>query len=119
MLVSRSRPSPPPRRAASAAGGSTGSRRYADRPVIEGKTVGVVVPAYQEEELLQSTLGGIPEFVDRIYVVDDGSPDGTVERARAAAAGDQRIAVITRERNGGVGAAVVSGYKRALEDGVD
>jgi glycosyltransferase involved in cell wall biosynthesis len=87
--------------------------------VIEGKTVGVIVPAYQEEELLQSTLGGIPEFVDRIYVVDDGSADGTVERARAAENGDSRISVITRERNGGVGAATVTGYKRALEDGVD
>jgi glycosyltransferase involved in cell wall biosynthesis len=87
--------------------------------VIEGKTVGVVVPAYQEEELLQSTLGGIPEFVDRIYVVDDGSADGTIEQARAAATRDPRISVITRERNGGVGAATVTGYKRALEDGVD
>ena len=87
--------------------------------MIEGKTVGVVVPAYQEEQLLPSTLGGIPEFVDRIYVVDDGSPDGTVERARAAANGDRRISVIARERNGGVGAAVVTGYRQALEDGVD
>jgi glycosyltransferase involved in cell wall biosynthesis len=87
--------------------------------VIEGKTVGVVVPAYQEEQLLESTLGGIPDFVDRIYVVDDGSPDGTVERARAAAAGDPRISVIAREHNGGVGAAVVTGYMQALEDGVD
>ena len=87
--------------------------------MIEGKTVGVVVPAYQEEELLPSTLGGIPEFVDRIYVVDDGSPDGTVERARAAAAADPRVSVIARERNGGVGAAVVTGYRQALEDGID
>ena len=87
--------------------------------MIEGKTVGVVVPAYQEEELLPSTLGGIPEFVDRIYVVDDGSPDGTVERARTAAAADPRISVTARERNGGVGAAVVTGYRQALEDGID
>src|SRR5439155_3413365 len=117
--ASRSRPSLPRTRAASAADGSTGSRRYADRPVIEGKTVGVVVPAYQEEELLPSTLGGIPEFVDRIYVVDDGSPDGTVERARTAAAADPRISVTARERNGGVGAAVMTGYRQALEDGID
>ena len=87
--------------------------------MIEGKTVCVVIPAYREEELLPSTLGGIPEFVDRIYVVDDGSPDGTVEQARAAANGDGRISVIARELNGGAGAAVVTGYKRALEDGVD
>jgi glycosyltransferase involved in cell wall biosynthesis len=87
--------------------------------VIEGKTVGVVIPAYREEHLLPATLGGIPELVDRIYVVDDGSGDGTVEQARAAAESDPRITVITRERNGGVGAAVVTGYRRALEDGLD
>jgi glycosyltransferase involved in cell wall biosynthesis len=87
--------------------------------VIEGKSVAVVIPAYQEEELLPATLGGIPELVDRIYVVDDASRDGTVGRARGAADADPRIEVIARERNGGVGAAVVTGYRRALEDGAD
>jgi len=87
--------------------------------VIEGKNVGVVVPAYQEEQLLQATLSGIPGFVDRIYVVDDGSPDGTAARARAAAAQDPRITLIARGRNGGVGAATVTGYRQALEDGMD
>jgi glycosyltransferase involved in cell wall biosynthesis len=87
--------------------------------VIEGKRVAVVVPAYEEEELLPATLAGIPGFVDRILVVDDASTDRTVERARAAAAGDPRVEVVERERNGGVGAAIVSGYERALEDGAD
>ncbi len=87
--------------------------------MIEGKSVAVVIPAYQEEELLPATLSGIPEFVDRIYVVDDASPDGTVERARAAAGVDPRIGVVARERNGGVGAAVVTGYRQALDDRMD
>jgi glycosyltransferase involved in cell wall biosynthesis len=87
--------------------------------VIEGKSVAVVIPAYEEEELLPVMLSGIPGLVDRIYVVDDASQDGTVGRARAAAEADARITVIARERNGGVGAAVVTGYRRALEDGVD
>jgi glycosyltransferase involved in cell wall biosynthesis len=87
--------------------------------VIEGKSVAVVIPAYEEEQLLPATLNGIPDFVDRIYVVDDASRDGTVGRARAAAERDPRIAVIAREHNGGVGAAVVAGYRRALEDGAD
>ena len=65
----------------------------------------------------RETLAGIPEFVDRIYVVDDGSKDGTA--AAAEAAGDGRVSVIRHERSGGVGAAIVSGYKRALDDGVD
>jgi glycosyltransferase involved in cell wall biosynthesis len=87
--------------------------------LIEGKNVAVVIPAYEEETLLPATLDGIPELVDRIYVVDDASTDGTVARARAAAEADPRISVIARERNGGVGAAVVAGYRQALADEAD
>jgi glycosyltransferase involved in cell wall biosynthesis len=85
--------------------------------MLEGKQVAVVVPARDEEALLPQTLAGIPGFVDRVYVVDDGSKDGTV--AVAEAVGDARVSVIRHERSGGVGAAIVSGYKRALEDGVE
>ena len=85
--------------------------------MLEGKSVAVVVPAYREEELIGATLGGIPGFVDRIYVVDDGSPDGTAERARSF--GDSRVEVITHERNEGVGAAILTGYERALIDEID
>ena len=87
--------------------------------MIEGKRVAVVVPAYNEELLLAETLAAIPGFVDRIYVVDDASRDATVERANRAAAADPRIAVIVHERNGGVGAAIVTGYKRAIEERYD
>jgi glycosyltransferase involved in cell wall biosynthesis len=87
--------------------------------VIEGKRVAVVVPAHNEEELLPVTLASMPDFVDRIIVVDDASRDGTAGRAHTAAAGDSRIAVLARESNGGVGAAIVTGYKRALEERID
>ena len=62
---------------------------------------------------------GSPDFVDRVYVVDDASRDATAERARAAAAADQRIEVVVHERNRGVGAAIVSGYERAIADRID
>jgi glycosyltransferase involved in cell wall biosynthesis len=87
--------------------------------VVEGKRVAVVVPAHNEEELLPTTLASVPDFVDRIIVVDDASRDGTVGRAHSAATADPRIVVLARERNGGVGAAIVSGYKRALEERID
>ena len=87
--------------------------------MIEGKRVGVVVPAYNEERLLAETLAAIPGFVDRIIVVDDASRDGTAGRAHEAAARDPRIVVLSRERNGGVGAAIVTGYKRAIEERID
>jgi glycosyltransferase involved in cell wall biosynthesis len=85
--------------------------------VLEGKTVGVVVPAYDEEALVATTIKGVPPFVDRIFVVDDASLDGTAAAARAT--GDGRVEVITHERNSGVGAAIVTGYHRAVEEGID
>ena len=87
--------------------------------MLEGKRVGVVVPAHDEEALLPQTLAGIPEFVDRIYVVDDASRDATRERAEAAAAGDPRVEVSGHDRNRGVGAAILTGYRRALEERID
>ena len=87
--------------------------------MFEGKRVAVVVPAYQEELLLPVTLAGIPAFVDRIYVVDDCSPDGTAARAEECAAADPRVELIRHERNGGVGAAIVTGYLCAREERMD
>jgi glycosyltransferase involved in cell wall biosynthesis len=87
--------------------------------MLEGKRVAVVVPAHNEEALLPETLAGMPVFVDRIYVVDDASRDATRERAEAAAAADPRVAVLVHERNQGVGAAIITGYHRALEERVD
>ena len=85
--------------------------------MVEGKRVAVVIPAYNEATLVGVTVAGIPEFVDRIYVVDDRSTDGTAEAVGQIA--DPRLELIARERNGGVGAAIVTGYKRAIEEGID
>jgi glycosyltransferase involved in cell wall biosynthesis len=87
--------------------------------MLEDKHVAVVIPAYDEEALIEATLQGIPKFVDRVYVVDDASRDGTVGRAHSAGAVDARIVVIVHERNAGVGAAVVTGYTRAVADRMD
>jgi glycosyltransferase involved in cell wall biosynthesis len=85
--------------------------------VFEGKRVGVVVPAYDEEALIAATLAAIPPLVDRIIVVDDGSTDRT--RERALEVGDPRVEVLEHERRGGVGAATLTGYRRAVGDGLD
>ena len=85
--------------------------------MLEGKRVAVVVPAFDEERLIGTTLSGIPEFVDRILVIDDASRDATAELARAS--GDPRVEVISHELNQGVGAAILTGYRRALEEGID
>ena len=84
--------------------------------MLEGKTVAVVVPAHNEEQLVGPTVAEIPSFVDRIVVVDDASTDATAERARG---GDPRVEVIRHAENRGVGAAIVTGYKNAIERDID
>jgi glycosyltransferase involved in cell wall biosynthesis len=81
--------------------------------VFDDKKVAVVVPAFNEEGLVGSTVSTIPSFVDKIYVVDDGSTDATVERAKGA---DERVEIIKHEKNEGVGAAIVTGYRRSAAD---
>ena len=85
--------------------------------MLEGKRVAVVVPAFDEERLVGETIRGIPEFVDLILVVDDASRDGTSPAAEAV--GDPRVQVLLHERNAGVGAAIATGYRRALEEEAD
>ena len=85
--------------------------------MLDGKRVAVVVPAHDEEKLVAETIRSIPDFVDRVYVVDDRSKDGTVAAVRGLA--DPRVELIEHERNLGVGGAIVTGYKRARDERID
>ncbi len=82
------------------------------------KRIGVAVPAYNEEKLIGNTLSTIPDYVDKVYVVDDCSTDRTGEIAKGFAK-DPRFVYIRHEVNKGVGAGIISGYKRAMEDEMD
>src|SRR5579864_3466559 len=72
----------------------------------------VVVPAWDEAPRIGRVILGIPAWVDSIVVVDDASSDGTAEAAREVA--DPRVEIVRHGNNRGVGAAIVTGYKRAL-----
>ena len=85
--------------------------------MLDGQRVAVVVPAHDEEKLIAETIRSIPDFVDRVLVVDDASGDGTIAAVRGL--GDPRVELIVHERNLGVGAAIITGYKRALEERID
>ena len=81
--------------------------------MLEGSGVVVVVPAFDEELRIASVLRSIPSWVDRVIVVDDASRDAT--RAVAERVGDPRVEILSHDKNRGVGAAIVTGYRRALE----
>ena len=81
--------------------------------------IGVVVPAYNEEELILETLGGMPDFIDRIFVVNDASKDRTLELIRSRAQTDPRITVINHETNKGLGQSLIDGYVASRDSDID
>jgi glycosyltransferase involved in cell wall biosynthesis len=85
--------------------------------MFEGRRVLVVVPAYNEEKLIESVLDSMPPIVDRVIVVNDASTDRTAEVLAAVAPRfGERVQVLHHDRNGGVGAAIVTGYRAALAE---
>jgi glycosyltransferase involved in cell wall biosynthesis len=82
--------------------------------------VAVVIPAFNEERAVTATVAGVPGFVDHVVVVDDASTDATSARAEAgAAARGGAVEVVRHPVNRGVGAAIVTGYRRAAALGCD
>ena len=85
--------------------------------MFRGLSVAVVVPAFNEERAVGRTIARVPPWVDRILVVDDASRDRTA--AAAAAGGHPRVEVLSHPENRGVGAAIITGYRRAVALGCD
>ena len=67
--------------------------------MYRGRTVGVVVPAYNEQEHVAAVLETIPTFVDRIYAVDDRSTDDTWQIIHTVAGAGDRVAPILDRSN--------------------
>ncbi len=80
--------------------------------------IAVVVPCYRVSRQVLGVIGRIGPECWRIYVVDDACPEGSGDLVEAKCA-DPRVRIIRHRRNLGVGAAVMSGYRAALDDGAD
>lgn len=76
----------------------------------------VILPAYNESRHLETVVGRIPDWVDGV-VVDDASTDDTLRVAQELA--DARVRVLRHQGNQGVGGAMVTGFRSALDGGCD
>lgn len=83
------------------------------------RTVCVVIPAYNEEALIERTLRSMPGYVDCIVVVDDFSQDRTADIVQQIASQDLRVRLFRLERNGGVGVAIRTGYAWCRDNDID
>ncbi len=79
--------------------------------------IAVVIPMYNAQEHIAKVIAGVPAMVSTVVVVDDCSTDASLDRARAVV--DPRVHFVVHESNRGVGASVLSGYRRALELGAE
>jgi glycosyltransferase involved in cell wall biosynthesis len=80
--------------------------------------VAVVIPCFRVKAHILGVIAGIPAEVARIFVVDDGCPEGTGALVREQC-DDARVEVLHHAHNQGVGAAVITGYRQALAEGLD
>lgn len=79
--------------------------------MYKDKTIAVVVPAFQEELLIGRVIETMPEFIDRIVIVDDCSSDNTVSIVnRYLDKLPEKIVLLRHEINQGVGGAIATGY---------
>lgn len=85
--------------------------------MYNGARIAAVVPAYNEERMIATVIETMPAFVDHIVIVDDHSPDDTSGAVRAV--GDQRVVLIRHEVNQGVGGAIITAHRAAMELGSD
>jgi len=79
--------------------------------------ISVVIPAYKVSKHIVDVINNIPNIVDKIIVVDDKCPENSgkiVEKLN-----NSRVKIVYHDINQGVGGAVVSGYKKSLELGMD
>ena len=83
------------------------------------KKISLVIPAYNEEKLIRPTLENVPKLIDRVYVVDDCSPDNQNSVILECGTRDPRITLLKHTVNQGPGGAIITGYIQSAKDGND
>jgi len=87
--------------------------------MYKSKTVSVVVPAHNEEKLIIKTISTIPEFIDKIIVVNDCSKDKTQQLVEDYIKKEPRVMLINHQKNMGVGQTLIDGYLKSIELNMD
>ncbi len=72
--------------------------------------IAIVIPAYNEGDLITETLAGIPEYVDTMFVIHDGGKDDTLSRIQDFQSKDSRVVLINHKVNKGLGQSLIDGY---------
>ena len=78
--------------------------------------VAVVIPCYNEELLIeQGPVKKLPEFLNNVICVNDGSKDATGSILKVLAKKNAKVIALDNDVNSGIGYTLIHGYKHALE----
>jgi glycosyltransferase involved in cell wall biosynthesis len=81
--------------------------------------IAVIIPCYRVRATILEVVRATLPFADDVFCVDDRCPEESGDAVAEAFAAEPGVHVIRREKNGGVGAATVTGYRAAMEAGAD
>ena len=84
--------------------------------MYQNTKVAVVIPAYNEERLIDRTIDELPAWIDYIVVVNDASTDRTLDVLSQHQARQPRLRILDNTDNGGVGFSLKRGFKYVLDE---
>lgn len=87
--------------------------------MYKNSSISIVVPCYNEETQIFKVVDSMPDFVDKIIIIDDNSKDSTVEVIKDIITKNNKVILIEHKINQGVGGAIASGYKWARDNNFD
>lgn len=87
--------------------------------MFKNHSICVVVPVFNEAIQITGVIDTMPEFVDKIVIVDDYSSDNTVETVTKCMAQNNRVVLIKHDANQGCGGALATGYKWVRDNDFD
>lgn len=87
---------------------------FRTQPMYRNIKTAVVIPAYNEEKLIKKTVDTLPDFIDYIIVINDGSKDNTEKKVTEISKKNKKVVLINNEENKGIGFTIINGFQYAL-----
>ena len=83
--------------------------------MINNEKIAVIIPCYKVSKHIKNVVLSIPKFVDNIIIIDDKCPENSGDISSEL--NSEKLIILYHDKNKGVGAATITGYKKAKEIG--
>ena len=87
--------------------------------MYKNKSIVVIIPCYNEETQIGKVIETMPEYIDKMVVIDDYSKDNSVPIIEELIEKFPKVILIKHDKNEGVGGAIATGYKWTRDNNMD